>query len=127
MARSGITDNPRGTNIVRFITTMGLLALSLFAETKVTQQPFGKMKDGTPVEIYTLSDGKIEARIMTYGGIVVSLKTPDKAGKIGDVTLGFDDFAAYLGTHPHFGALIGRYGNRIGRSEERRVGKECRL
>jgi len=90
-------------------------AISLGAETKVTQQTFGKMKDGTAVEIYTLTDGKIEARIMTYGGIVVSLKTPDRTGKMADVVLGFDDLAPYLGSHPHFGALIGRYGNRIGK------------
>ena len=53
------------------------------AKTKVTSQPFGKLPDGTPVEIYTLSDGAYEAQIATYGGVLVSMKTPDRNGKIG--------------------------------------------
>ena len=73
------------------------------------------MQDGRAVDIYTLTDGKIEARIMTYGGVIVSLKTPDRDGKMADVTLGFDDLTGYLADNPHFGALIGRYGNRIGK------------
>ncbi len=66
------------------------------AKTKVTSQSFGKMPDGTPVEIYTLSDGAFEARIATYGGIVVSLKAPDRNGKPADVVLGFDDLDGYV-------------------------------
>jgi aldose 1-epimerase len=84
----------------------------------VTSQPFGKMPDGTPVEIYTLSDGAFEARIATYGGVVVSLKAPDRNGKIADVVLGFDDLDGYVANFngpadAYFGALIGRYANRI--------------
>ena len=52
--------------------------------------------------------------ITTYGAIVVSIKVPDKTGKLGDVALGFDSLDGYLGTHPFFGAIVGRYGNRIG-------------
>ena len=52
---------------------------------------------------------------MTYGGIIVSLQAPDKNGKLGDVVHGFDSLDGYLGEHPYFGALIGRYGNRIAR------------
>jgi aldose 1-epimerase len=55
----------------------------------------------------------MEARIMTYGGTVVSLKVPDKNGKLGDVVLGYDSLGGYLTNSPFFGALIGRYGNRI--------------
>jgi aldose 1-epimerase len=67
------------------------------------------------VDIYTLRNGKgAEARIMTYGGIVVSLKMPDKDGQSGDVVLGYDDLGSYVKKSPYFGALIGRYGNRIG-------------
>ena len=81
----------------------------------ISQAPFGKMPDGAPVEIYTLRNTKgMEARIMTYGGIVQSLKVPDKNGKLGDVVLGYDDLDGYLKATPYFGALIGRYGNRIG-------------
>ncbi len=66
------------------------------AKTKVTSQPFGKMPDATPVEIYTLSDGAYKAQITTYGGIVVSLKAPDRNGKPADVVVGFDDLDGYV-------------------------------
>ena len=86
----------------------------------ITQAPFGKTPDGTPVEIFTLRNSRgVEARIMTYGGIVQSLKVPDKNGKFADVVLGFDTLDgytrdAYVSACPYFGTLIGRYGNRIG-------------
>jgi aldose 1-epimerase len=80
---------------------------------KVTRAAFG-LTDGTPVDIYTLTDGKIEARIMTYGGIVVSLRTPDRRGNMDDVVLGYDALDDYVvNNSPYFGAIIGRYGNRI--------------
>jgi aldose 1-epimerase len=84
----------------------------------VKSQTFGKMPDGTPVELFTLSDGFLEARIINYGGIVLSLKTPDRNGKPGDVVLGFDTLDEYLADNNSpstgfFGALIGRYANRI--------------
>src|ERR1043166_10334055 len=83
------------------------------AKTVVIKQPFGKMPDGTPIEIFTLSDGKVEARIMTFGGIIVSLKTPDRNGKMEDIVLGFDTAEEYVAnSHNYY------------RSEERRVGKE---
>jgi aldose 1-epimerase len=82
----------------------------------ITQACFGKMPDGTVINIYTLRnlDG-IEARICNYGGIIVSLKAPDRNGHLGDVVLGFDDLDNYVTNNPYFGALIGRYGNRIAR------------
>src|ERR1017187_6056741 len=94
----------------------------------ISQAPFGKMPDGAPVEIYTLRNTKgMEARIMTYGGIVQSLKVPDKNGKLGDVVLGYDDLDGYLKATPYFGALIGRYGNRIGGAKFTLEGKTCTL
>ncbi len=99
----------------------------------ITQEPFGKMPDGTPVEIYTLRNNKgMEARIMTYGGIVVSLKVPDKSGKFDDVVLGFDNLDgytrdSYVKACPYFGALIGRYGNRIGGAKFTLEGKTYTL
>ena len=107
--------------ILRTIAISGLfLAVTITAEakTKVTSQPFGKMPDGTPVDIYTLSDGAFEARIATYGGVVVSLKAPDRNGKTADVVLGFDDLDGYVTNfntpaNAFFGAIIGRYANRI--------------
>ncbi len=109
-------------NVLRMITLFGLwlavLGMTAEAKTKVTSQAFGKAPDGTPVEIYTLSDGAFEARIATYGGILVSMKAPDRNGKAADVVLGFDDVDGYVSnfnspSSAFFGAIIGRYGNRI--------------
>jgi aldose 1-epimerase len=94
----------------------------------ISQAPFGKTADGTPVEIYTLRNAKgCEARIMTYGGIVVSLKVPDKNGNFGDVVLGYDKLDGYLTNNPFFGALVGRYGNRIAGGKFTLAGKEYTL
>src|SRR5882672_7100910 len=66
------------------------------AKATVTSQLFGKLPDGTDVEIFTLSSGTIEARIMTYGGILVSLKVPDRNSKTADVVLGYDTADSYF-------------------------------
>ena len=82
--------------------------------TKVTKQSFGKTGGGEAVDIYTLRNkAGVEARITNYGGIVVSITTPDRTGKMDDVVLGFDSFDGYLTEQPFFGAVVGRYGNRI--------------
>jgi len=81
----------------------------------VTEQPFGATPDGDNVRLFTLTNANgIEVRVITYGAIIVSLKVPDRNGVPGDVVLGFDDLNGYLGASPYFGALVGRYGNRIG-------------
>jgi aldose 1-epimerase len=103
---------------IAIVGLFALLTLSMEGETTVTSQPFGKLPDGTAVEIYTLRDGAFEARITTYGGVLVSMKTPDRNGKSADVVLGFDDVGGYYGnfngpSDAFFGALIGRYANRI--------------
>jgi aldose 1-epimerase len=94
---------------------------------QVTHQPFGKTPDGTPVDIYTLKSGNIEARIITYGGIIQTLKVPDKSGKVADVVLGFDSLDGYTaGPKPNpafFGAIIGRYANRIANAQFKLDGK----
>ena len=122
--------------VLRTIAISGLW-LTLFsmtteAKTKVTSQPFGKTPDGTPVEIYTLSDGAYEARIATYGGILVSMKNPDRNGKPGDVVLGFDNLDGYVAnfngpSDAFFGALIGRYANRIAHGSFTLDGKKYSL
>jgi aldose 1-epimerase len=111
---------------------LALFSMTTEAKTKVTSQPFGKMPDGSPVEIYTLSDGAFEARIATYGGIVVSLKAPDRNGKVADVVLGFDDVDGYVAnfngaSDAFFGALIGRYANRIAHGSFTLDGKKYSL
>lgn len=80
----------------------------------ITQKPFGKTEDGTAVELFTLKSERLQATITNYGGRVVTLMVPDRTGKPGDIVLGFDTLAGYLNENPYFGALIGRYGNRIG-------------
>jgi aldose 1-epimerase len=98
------------------------------AKAGITSKPYGKTKSGTPLTLYTLTNANgLEASITNYGGIVVSLKTPDRTGKMGDVVLGFDSVDPYLGTHPNFGTLVGRYGNRIGKAKFSIDGKEYTL
>ncbi|MEP7362107.1 MAG: aldose epimerase family protein [Acidobacteriota bacterium] len=80
----------------------------------ITKQAFGSTGAGETVDLYTLSNTKgMEVKVSTYGADVVSIKVPDKSGKLGDVVLGFDSLAGYLKTNPYFGAIVGRYGNRI--------------
>ena len=80
----------------------------------ITKADFGRTPEGASAELYTLRNSHgTEAQITTYGGIVTSLKTPDRQGKLGDVVLGYDHLDGYLKSTPYFGALIGRYGNRI--------------
>lgn len=100
----------------------GLLALfvlgaaSAMAATKatVTVSAFGETKDGETVHLYTLKNRNgLSADIMTYGGTVVRLITPDRNGQMGDITLGFDNVTDYEEKSPYFGCIVGRYGNRI--------------
>ena len=94
----------------------------------VTRAPFGTAPDGTPVDVYTLVNSHgIRARILTYGAIVQTLETPDRAGKLDDIVLGFDDLQGYVKSSPYFGAIVGRYGNRIARGRFTLDGKTYTL
>lgn len=98
------------------------------AKPKATKGDFGKTAAGTPVEIYTLTNsGGAEARIITYGGTVVSLKVPERNGRITDVVLGYDSIADYEKHTSYFGSIIGRYGNRIAKGKFTLDGKEYTL
>jgi aldose 1-epimerase len=80
----------------------------------VTKSAFGSLPNGTAIDLYTLRNKHgMEARVMTYGAIIVSLQTPDRTGKLADVVLGFDNLEGYLHDPPYFGAIVGRYANRI--------------
>ena len=80
----------------------------------VTRAATSTLVDGQHIDMFTVANAHgIEFRAITYGGIITSLKTPDRTGQLGDIVLGFDAADRYLSPHPHFGALIGRYGNRI--------------
>jgi aldose 1-epimerase len=72
-----------------------LVPLASHLEAKVTKSIFGNTPDGAKVEIYTLEEGAVKARIMTYGARLVSLEVPDRSGKIADIVLGYDSLAGY--------------------------------
>lgn len=94
----------------------------------VGKQAFGATADGAAVDLYTLTNANgVEVRAMTYGGIIVSLRVPDRDGKLGDVVLGHDTLAGYQKASPYFGAIIGRYGNRIARGQFTLDGKAYSL
>ncbi|MEJ7604798.1 MAG: aldose epimerase family protein [Bryobacteraceae bacterium] len=94
----------------------------------MSQKDFGRTADNQAVTLYTLTNAKgMNASIMNYGGVVVSLYAPDRSGKLDDVVLGFDSLAGYLKENPYFGALIGRYGNRIAKGRFRLNRTEYKL
>jgi galactose mutarotase-like enzyme len=83
-------------------------------DTMRTRTPFGQLPDGRAVEQFTLTNAHgIEARVITYGGIITSIRAPDRSGHLDDIVLGFDSLAGYLRDSPYFGAIVGRYANRI--------------
>ena len=86
----------------------------------VEATPFGNLPNGSPtgaaVELFTLKNAHgIEIQLTNYGGIITSVKTPDRAGHFSDIVLGYDNLAGYLASSPYFGAIVGRYANRIAR------------
>lgn len=81
---------------------------------RVSRAPFGQLPDGRAVELFTLTNAHgIEVRAMTYGAIITAIRTPDRTGTPADIALGFDSLGGYLGGSPYFGAIVGRYANRI--------------
>src|SRR5215216_6518585 len=94
----------------------------------IEKETFGELADHTSIDLYTLTNAEgVEARIMTYGGIVVSLKVPDRNGRFEGVVLGYDDLRGYVNNNPYFGAIIGRYSNRIAKGKFTLNGVEYRL
>ena len=94
----------------------------------VTRAPFGATPDRAAVEIFTLTNANgMEVRAISYGAILVSIRTRDRAGRLGDVALGFDDLEGYLTRSRYFGAVVGRYGNRIAKGRFTIDGREFRL
>lgn len=107
------------------ILALGVIAMAMSAcncgdkkACSITKEAWGTLATGEPVDLYTLkSSTGIEVKITTYGGAITSLTTPDKSGKMGNIVLGFDNLAQYEKGSPFFGALIGRYGNRIAKGQ----------
>src|SRR5438067_2207245 len=95
---------------------------------KVSSGTFGTMCDGEEVQIFSLAnDQGMKVRIINYGGIITSIKVPDRVGKLDDVVLGHDSLEGYLYHSRYFGALIGRYANRIARGRFTLDGIEYQL
>jgi aldose 1-epimerase len=123
---------------------MGLLPVVLFAASacgakdnaksstmtpsEISRVPFGVAPDGKPVEAFTLVNASgMEVRAMTYGAIILSIRVPDAKGVTGDVVLGYDSLAGYVRSSPYFGAVVGRYGNRIAKGRFTLSGKSYTL
>ncbi|HWI68621.1 MAG TPA: aldose epimerase family protein, partial [Nitrospiraceae bacterium] len=93
----------------------GLLIAQTSSKQKsgVQQQDFGT-RDGRPITLYTLTNAHgVEVRAMNYGGIIVSLRVPDRKGQLADIVLGHDKAEGYMPNPPYLGAIVGRYANRI--------------
>jgi aldose 1-epimerase len=124
----------------RCVALLGVLALLLIPgglraaggqagkSDKVEKSSFGKLSDGTEIEQYTLGNAKgAVAKVITYGATLTELWIPDKSGKNADVVLGFDKIDGYAGDQPYFGAIVGRYANRIAKGKFTLDGKEYSL
>ena len=108
-----------------FITSCGFIGKT---DMSISSESWGKTKSGQSVTLYTLRNAKgMEVKITNYGGIIVSVKVPDKKGEIADVALGFDKLSDYEERNPFFGALTGRYANRIAKGRFKLDGKEYSL
>ena len=94
----------------------------------IKEKLFGRMPDGRAVTLYELTNAKgLSAEIINYGTILVSLKVPDRDGNLADVALGFDDMESYIKRNPLFGAIVGRYANRIANARFTLDGKEYKI
>jgi aldose 1-epimerase len=131
----------------RLLAVSALLAMSFLAATagaapkadspkssapktpmSIMKTAFGKTKDGAEVSLFTCTNKNgLVLKVMTYGATVVSIETPDKAGKLANIQLGFPTLDGYLQRHPYFGSTVGRYGNRIAKGKFSIDGKEYTL
>ena len=94
---------------------------------KPVKELFGTLADGTKVYRWSLENGGTRMKVLSYGGVVQSLEIPDRRGRYANVSLGFDNLDDYVARSPHFGALIGRYGNRIAKGRFTLDGKQYQL
>ena len=93
----------------------------------ILRDSFGMLPDGRDVDLYTLSTSGIEVQVMNYGATITSIKVPDCQGVMGDIVHGFESLEGYLGPHPYFGCIVGRYANRIGGARFTLDGHEYQL
>jgi aldose 1-epimerase len=94
----------------------------------ISQSAYGRIPDGTPVDLYTLTNARgLVCKVITYGAIITELHVPDRTGTVGDVVLGFDNLAQYVSQNPHFGCVVGRVANRIAKGRFTLDGKAYTL
>lgn len=117
--RKSTNDRARQAFALAALSTLSLAAgAAIAAPDNITQKPFGTAPGGQKVSLYTLTNRSgMVVKITNYGGIVTSILVPDRNGKLGDVVLGYDNVAGYIKGSPYFGALIGRYANRIAKGK----------
>ncbi len=114
--------------LITLILFQGCKTNSNGGEMSITSKPFGQTADGKQVDIFTLTNNNgLVAEIINYGGIVTSLSVPDKNGNFADIVLGFDNIKDYENDPPYFGAIAGRYANRIAKGKFTLAGKEYTL
>ena len=121
-----------GVVVLLTLSTMALFATASASSAghrpTITKASFGSLADGTPVDIYTLTNSRgMEVKILTYGGILQSIRVPDRHGRLANVTLGFDNLADYVAKSPYFGCITGRYANRIAKGQFQLNGQTYQL
>jgi aldose 1-epimerase len=124
-----ITDNLR-KNVLPILLgfLMSLTGIVHAAPATVTQAPFGNAPNGQAVSLYTLTNAHgMRVQITNYGGIITLIDVPDKQGRLGDVILGYDNLKSYIKNSPYFGAIVGRYANRIAKGRFTLDGKTYHL
>jgi len=126
-------SSPRRSIVPRLLAAAVLLLIPMHslraqAPDSVTSKPFGKTVDGKAIQLYTLTNKRgMQVSIATFGGTVIKLLVPDRTGKLDDVALGFSTVDPYFTKSPYFGALIGRYANRIAKGRFTLDGKAYTL
>ncbi len=116
------------TGVLIVQTVVGAGGQPAAAKKGVSRAPFGTLTGGKAISIYTMTNASgVEVRAMTYGAIITAIRVPDRTGKLGDVALGFDTLDGYLKDPPYFGAVVGRYGNRIAKGRFTLGGKAYQL
>ncbi|MFJ8542046.1 aldose epimerase family protein [Streptomyces sp. NPDC093586] len=119
--------------VIASATAAGIAATTLGGTAHATggrkpvKELFGRLADGTKVYRWSLENGGTRMKVLSYGGIVQSLEIPDRRGRYANVSLGFDNLDDYVTRSPHFGALIGRFGNRIAKGRFTLDGKQYQL
>ncbi len=104
-------------NYYLFLIIIVIISSCDFNENKskmtISKSVFGELTTGEKVDKYKLSNSIISVEVINYGGIITKMNVPDDKGNLKDIVLGFDNIEGYVNEHPYFGAIIGRYGNRI--------------